>query len=114
MAATVVVAGPDETVGEVREKMSQHDISAMPVVEASGVLLGIVTTGDLVAGYETAIPVSRVMSAPVQTLPPTADVREAARHMRKQRRHHVVVVEADRVVGMLSSFDLLRLLEIHD
>ncbi len=48
MAGTVVEARSDETIGEVREKMSQHDIGAVPVVNASGVLLGIVTTDDLV------------------------------------------------------------------
>ena len=112
MTSTVIVASPDETVGEVRERMTQHDIGALPVVDAHDVLIGIVTSEDLLADYETTIPISRLMSAPVHTLPPDTAVREAARRMRLERHHHVVVIEDDKVVGVLSSFDLLRLLEV--
>lgn len=113
MAGAVIVASPAETIGEVRERMAQHDIGALPLLDANGVLVGIVTAEDLMADYEATIPVSRVMSTPVHTLPPDTDVREAARQMRSERRHHVVVIEEDKVVGVLSAFDLLRLLEVH-
>ncbi|HLE20493.1 MAG TPA: CBS domain-containing protein, partial [Vicinamibacteria bacterium] len=57
------------------------------------------------------IPVSRIMSTNVYTVTPDADVRTAAQMMRHYRLHHVVVTDGDRVVGILSSFDLLRLIE---
>ncbi len=113
MAGGVVVARAEDTVGEVRERMSGQDIGALPVVDRNGVLVGIVTTDDLVKTYASVLPVSRVMSSPVDTLPPDASVRDAARRLRERRRHHVVVAEEGRVVGMLSTFDLLSLVELH-
>ena len=111
MAGAVVLASPDETLGEVREKMTGLDIGAVPVVDADGVLRGIVTSEDLVTDYPLTIPVSRIMNSPVLTLPPDAEAARAARTMREQGCHHIVVTQDDRVVGIVSSFDLLRLVE---
>ena len=111
MAGAVVLASPDDTLGTVREKMTGLDIGAVPVVDADGMLQGIVTSEDLVTDYPPTIPVSRVMNTPVLTLPPEAECAEAARTMREQACHHIVVTREDRVVGIVSSFDLLRVVE---
>jgi CBS domain-containing protein len=111
MSGSVVKVREDETLGEVRERMTSLDISALPVVSAEEVLVGIVTADDLVSGYETTLPVSRVMTTQVHTLSPGDDVVKAVRLMRDYRHHHVVVMDGQRVVGMLSSLDLLGLLE---
>jgi len=111
MVGAVVLAYPEDTLGDVREKMTGLDIGAVPVVDASGALQGIVTSEDLVTDYPPTIPVSRVMNTPVLTLPPDAECTEAARTMREQACHHIVVTREDRVVGIVSSFDLLRLVE---
>ena len=111
MVEAVVQIGDEETLGEAREKMSAHHIGAVPVVNSEGVLVGIITADDLVADYPSTLPVSRVMSAPVHTLPPDADATLAARMMREHRHHHIVVVEGTRVAGILSTFDLLGLVE---
>jgi len=110
MAGAVVLASPEDTLGEIREKMTGLDIGAVPVVDADGVLLGIVTSEDLVTDYALTIPVSRVMNSPVLTLSPDAEAAEAARTMREQACHHIVVTRDSRVVGIVSSFDLLRLI----
>ncbi len=111
MVAAVISSAPEETVGEVREKMSTHDIGAIPVLNPDGVLVGIVTSDDLVADYPQTLPISRVMKAPVQTIGPDAFAREAAALMLKARRHHIVVESKDEVVGIVSSLDLLRLID---
>lgn len=111
MAAAVIVAGDEETLGEVREKMATHRISAVPVVDREGALVGIITATDLVTDFPPAIPVSRVMARKVHTLPVDASVRDAARLMREDRHHHIVIMEGDRIAGILSAFDLLRLIE---
>lgn len=108
MQQAVVSATAEETVGEVRARMGEMDVGALPVVDRKGVLVGIVTSDDLLTDYEPTLPVSRVMSAPVHTVTPDTTAPEAARRMRELRHHHLVVVENDKVVGMLSSFDLLR------
>ena len=110
MVEAVVVAKAGETVGEVREKMTSLDIGAVPVVDDAGSLVGILTVDDLVSGYPMTLPVSRVMSTEVVTMTPTTDVRHAAIEMRRLRRHHVVVRRGDKIVGILSSWDLLSLI----
>jgi CBS domain-containing protein len=85
------------------------DIGAIPVVDEDGTLRGIVSGEDMVTDYEATIPVSRVMNSPVLTLSPDAEASEAAQTMREQGCHHIVVTRGERVVGIVSSFDLLRL-----
>ena len=111
MAGAVIMVSPDDTLGDVREKMTGLDIGAIPVVDDSGVLQGIVSSEDLVTDYAATIPVSRVMNSPVLTLSPGSEASEAARTMREQGCHHIVVTRGERVVGIVSSFDLLRLVE---
>jgi CBS domain-containing protein len=49
-----------------------------------------------------------VMSAEVRSVAPDTSVTEAAKAMVEHQIHHLVVVDRGVVVGMVSSFDLLR------
>ncbi len=53
------------------------------------------------------------MTEKVYTIPMYNDIHHAARLMRNHHVHHVVVTNEKKVVGMLSSFDLLKLVEKH-
>ena len=46
-------------------------------------------------------------------MPQYNDASIAARIMRKNKIHHVVVTHEKKVVGLISSFDLLKLVEGH-
>ena len=111
MTAGVIAVKEDDTLGEARERMESLDIHALPVTDRFGVLVGIVSSEDLVRGHEATLPVSRVMTSPVHTLPPDADAKMAATLMRKHHHHHLVVLDGQKIVGMVSSLDLLALLE---
>jgi CBS domain-containing protein len=45
---------------------------------------------------------------PVCTLPPNADVRQAAERMTERRIHRVLVTDGDRLVGIVSSLDFVK------
>ena len=111
MVKSVVEVDRTESVGAARRLMETHDISALPVVDGSGELVGIVTTTDLMIDYDDVLPVSRIMTSPIHTLQPQADISEAAHLMRKHGHHHLVILDHDRIIGIISSLDLLRLLE---
>lgn len=111
MTAGVVAVKEDDTLGEARDRMEALDIHALPVTDRFGVLVGIVSSEDLVRGHEATLPVSRVMTSPVHTLPPDTGTSAAVALMRKHRHHHVVVLDGQKIVGMVSSLDLLKLLE---
>ncbi len=112
MVKSVVEIDDADTVGAARQRLENHDISALPVVNSDGALVGIITADDLMIDYDDVLPISRVMTSPVHTLEPDADVSEAAHLMREHRHHHVVVVHQGRVVGIVSSLDLLRVIEL--
>ena len=113
MTPDVQVARLDDLVGEVRERMVADGIGALPVVDGEGALVGIVTATDLVEEHPALLAVSEVMSDRVLTVPRYDGVHIAARVMRNHRVHHVVVTEGHDIAGMVSSFDLLRLVEEH-
>ena len=112
MVKSVVEVDETESVGDARQLMENNDIGALPVVNARGALVGIVTATDLMLDYEDVLPVSRIMTSPPHTLEPSADVAEAARLMREHGHHHVIILEHERIVGIISSLDLLQLIEL--
>ena len=113
MVESVETATPDQTVGDVREIMTSKGISSLPVVNAGGEPIGIVTTTDLIEVLEDDQKVEDIMSNVVYVVPQYDDVSIAARVMRNHNIHRVVVTHEQKVVGMLSAFDLLKLVEGH-
>ena len=71
------------------------------------------TTADLARKLKGTTPVKRIMSERVYSVPAYNDVSAAARIMRKNKIHHVVVTHEKQVVGIISSLDLLKLVEGH-
>ena len=72
---------------------------------------GIVTSAGLARFSSDKIPVERVMSGQVKILSADAEANEAARLVRAQKIHQLVVTDQDRVMGIVWSFDFLNLLE---
>ena len=111
MAKRVITAQPHHTLDHVRTMMERNRIHAIPIVGPDGEALGIVTTADAARNLKGETPVKRVMTERVYQVPAYNDVSAAARIMRKHKIHHVVVTHEKRVVGILSSFDLLKLID---
>ena len=113
MRSPVMHATPHQTAAHVRGVMTEHRVSAMPVVGPDDEPVGMVTASDLLADHADGTPVSNFMAAPVITVPLYEQPHVAARIMRNHRTHHIVVTDGDRVVGIVSAFDLLELIEEH-
>lgn len=111
MRKQVVTAQPHHTVEHVRGLLGRSRIHAVPVVDTEGGLVGIVSTTDLLAVEKGGTPVRQIMTEKVYTVPAYDDVAVAARVMRNRQVHRVVVTEEKKVVGVLSAFDLLALVE---
>ena len=113
MAKRVLTAAPHHTVGHLRGIMERNRIHAVPVIGTNEEPLGIVTTTDLARKVKDESPVSRIMSKEVTVVPAYNDASTAARIMRRRKIHHVVVTHEKKVIGIISSFDLLKLVEGH-
>jgi acetoin utilization protein AcuB len=108
MSSPVETIGPGAKVAEARSTMKRQGIHHM-VVTSGRRIRGIVSTGDLTR-VSSDEPVERVMSAPVVTASPSTTVRQAANILRGRPVGCLPVVEADRLVGMVTISDLLELL----
>jgi CBS domain-containing protein len=113
MVSDVLTAEPHHTVERLRRIMQNNHLHAIPIVGHEGEVKGIVSASDLVRNVKDHTPASHIMTEEVHTAPPDADVAEAARLMRTYEIHHVVVTEDAKIVGMISSFDFLKLVEEH-
>ena len=113
MVERVITAQPHHSVDHVRGLMERNRIQAVPVVGPEEEAVGIVTATDLVTDLKGGTPISRIMTDRVYAVPAYNDVHIAARVMRNHHIHHVVVTHEKKVVGIVSSFDLLKLVEGH-
>lgn len=110
--ARIVIQSARSTVAEAARAMVSNDVGCVLVSE-SGSLVGIVTDRDLAARVvaagrsAAATRLGEVMSKPVAKLSVDAPLAEALRLMREGNLRRVPLVEADRVVGMVTLDDLL-------
>jgi CBS domain-containing protein len=113
MMHPVMTATPHQTIGHLKEVMRENSSSCMPVVDTENRPVGIITASDMLDDHPDNSPVSAHMNKQVYTVPQYNDASMAARIMRNHRFHHVVVTHEQEVVGIISSYDLLKLVENH-
>jgi CBS domain-containing protein len=113
MTESVVTTEPHVGIDRVRRILQRNKVGAVPVVDSEGQPIGIVSATDLVPSLKPDSLVSAIMTEKVYTVPKYDDVSIAARIMRNHKIHRVVVTHEQKVVGMISSFDLLALVEGH-
>lgn len=110
MSTDVATVTTTDLVAAVRDLMERTGGHGVPVVDAGGTLVGLVTSSDLSPGADDDAGVATVMAAHVRTIGPGTTISEAARDLLEARTHHLVVIDNTRIVGVVSSFDLLRAL----
>ena len=113
MSNNVITAQAHQTVGQIKGKMTNRSLSNVPVVSADNTPIGVVSTSDLLAAEKEDTPISNIMTEKVYTIPEYEDVSVAARMMHNHKIHHLIVTQEQKVVGVISSFDLLKLIEDH-
>jgi len=111
MSAPLVCLPTDASPDKAIRLMLNKKISAVPLV-GQGRLQGIVTETNFLHGYLSAAAwqrqkVSEQMNAHVFQVPPQEPIRAAWHLMREKQIRHLVVMESDRLQGILSDRDLL-------
>jgi CBS domain-containing protein len=108
---------PDHRVADAIERLSQHNIGSLPVLERNGELVGIFSERDVLIGVHDHgvafrdMKVGDVMTPDPVTCDVYDDVHRAMGKMTEHRIGQLPVLDEDRrVVGVVSVGDLIKLL----
>ena len=134
----VITATPETSVTEVAALLEKHRISGVPVVDAGGRVVGVITQSDLVARardlelppaialfdlrlfLETpshfkkrlekmlGVTVDEVMTPSPITVSPETPVKEIAALMDRKKVHTLPVLAGGKLVGVIGKIDLIR------
>lgn len=137
MTSGLITIGPEASVSDAARLMVENRVSALPVVDGAGKLVGIVSEGDLMRRVETGTEKRRpwwlaivagdeklardfakahgqqindVMSRDVVTAAPDWSIDKIARTLEERHIKRVVIVENGKPSGIVSRADLLRAL----
>lgn len=116
MKTHVVKTTPEATLAEAADLLDLYQTTGVPVVDADGLLQGMLTESDIVralhslpaavAGRET---VRAWMTTPALSVSENTDVTVAATLLiRSGRKRLPVVTDVGRVVGVLNRIDLIQ------
>jgi CBS domain-containing protein len=90
----------------------KEGVGGAPVVSKESRLVGMVTEFDLLLAIDFVgeeVPISRVMHADVISVGPDASLDDARDLMITHHHRRLPVIEGDRVIGILSRRDVLRI-----
>jgi CBS domain-containing protein len=113
MTRTPVTISDRATLKDVKDIFDQNRIHHLPVINDEGDLLGLITTYDLwklnrnFEDYDQ-IPVTEVMNRKFAKVAADDKVGTAAELFLDRRFHALPVVENTKLVGIVTSFDVLR------
>jgi CBS domain-containing protein len=140
MSTDLVTVHPDMTLREAAKVLAKAKVSGAPVLDVDGRVYGVISITDVVRhqakqakrgpamGFyalgdfgllDTSLlepellnstPVARVMSTRAVTIAPNASLLQAADLMSREGIHRVLVVEEEKLLGIVSSMDILRAL----
>lgn len=113
MATQPEVCGADTRVQDAAIQMRDARVSSLCVTEGADSLIGIITTRDLsgkvlAEGVPLDTPVGQIMTPDPVTLSPSAIGSDVLHVMMERRVAHIPIVEADRLVGIVTQTDLTR------
>jgi CBS-domain-containing membrane protein len=100
--------------GEAKKLLEEHGIHHLPVVDPTGNLVGILSQSDFLKTLDhdaTATTAGELMSTHLAKLEPSDDVRTAANVFALNRFHALPVVEGKKLVGILTTLDLIRFMD---
>jgi CBS domain-containing protein len=111
MVESVVTVEPSTSVVDAARRMIQQEKGPLPIVEGERPV-AIVTDRDIVAHVvaegrdPNSVTVDDIASQELVTIGPDEDVEEARRLMAQHELDRILVVEGDRLVGIISEADI--------
>lgn len=124
MTRNAIVANPSHTFSQVCRLFTDYSLHHLPVVDADGALIGIISTSDVINAYryqmpdnakaddqeriDAAIPITRLMTAQPATLSEHDTIGDAADLIASHHFQAVPIVDDNnQVVGILTTRDIV-------
>jgi CBS domain-containing protein len=108
MTSPVVTVAPHTPTGQIAETLSRHRISAVPVVDGTGAVVGLVSEYDLLA--RTGRTAREVMTTAVVRVTEDTDIADVRQLLVDRRIRRVPVLAGGRLVGIISRADVVALM----
>lgn len=112
MQKNVCYVKPGDVVGKIKRIFAHNHFNVLPVIK-NDEIVGIVSQSDILMVDNDFSQVHNYMTTKVVTVTPYSNVNEAAALMRHNHIHHLIVVHEKKMIGILSTYDLLSLVEKH-
>ena len=105
---TPVTLTPDQTLADAKALQERYNITGFPVVDARGLVVGIVTNRDMRFADDDATPVRKMMTSDnLAILTEPADLKVARAMMRERRIEKLLVTDkAGKLTGLLTLKDI--------
>jgi CBS domain-containing protein len=111
MVSSVVTIEPRTGIVDAAKRMIEQEKGPLPIVEGERPV-GIVTDRDIIAHVvaegrdPTTMTVDEIASQELVTIGPEQDINEAQRLMDRHQLDRILVLEGDRLVGIISEADI--------
>jgi signal-transduction protein with cAMP-binding, CBS, and nucleotidyltransferase domain len=118
MTITTVTMNFRNSVLDIAKKMLAENISSIPITDAEGEIIGILTERDMIKIIANELPPSGIsamslMSFPTVKVKKKAPIEEAAKIMATKKLRHLIVEDTygEDIVGIITVSDLARYLK---
>jgi CBS domain-containing protein len=108
MSSEVICTSPEVSVQELSRLLSFHNVSALPVVDEAGRVVGVASEADVIG--KRGARVSEIMTRNLITADEDATLESVAQLMRQHRVKRVLIMRGEKLVGLVSRADLVRAL----
>ena len=106
MTHDVITTSPQAPVTEAAERLANHRITGMPVVDERGNLVGVVSDFDIIG--KRGRTVGEIMTRGVISVSPQTPLEEAAHILTGARIRRLPVLDGAQLVGIISRADIVR------
>ena len=137
MSTKLVTVKEDYTIRDLIKTFANKDILGVPVLDNEGYVVGVVSSIDILknesshtfyhdpfmSNFEKNLfedaqffdrPVSSIMSKDIYSISPDESIARMAKIMYDRKIHRLLVTEYDKLVGVVTTFDILKLLASSD
>ncbi len=116
MKKKIISIDETETIKKAASMMNEAEIGSI-IITKDNIPVGILTERDFVTKIASkeislSVPVSQVMTHPLLVIAPNQTVWEVAEIMKNMGIHRVAVQEGGKIIGMVTTTDLVKIVSI--